>query len=189
MVNYLFKPLFVVLSLCLLTYLIFPFGPTNVGDFFDLPNSVRSQLSGDTVQVPNLKAFFSNNYRDYVTDFYYKELWRLSKFPFPPLRLNYPPEYAYQAIKDQTQSTYLEEYTYPLRGSLYVNGLEPFDEITKKERYSAATYFSQEDKYYETKVAIRYYPTSIIPRIITWVGINISVILLYIVGKRILKNK
>jgi hypothetical protein len=188
MVNYFIKPLFVVLSLLLLLYLILPFGPRNIEDFSNLPESSRSGLSGDTVQIPNLKAFFSNNYRHFVTTYYYIEFWRLSKFPFPPLRLNHPPEYAFQAIKDQTQSTYLEEYTYPFRGTLYVNGLEPFDEITKKERYPAASYFTQKDKSFETKVTIKYYPTSLFPRIITWIGINISIILLYYMGRKIFRN-
>lgn len=188
MVNYFFKPLFVVLSLYLLLYFVLPFGPKNIEDFSNLPSSVRSGLSGDTVQVPNLKAFFSDNYRSFVTDYYYKEYWRLSKLPFPPIKLNHPPEYAYQVIKDQTQSTYLEEYTYPLRGSLYVNGLEPFNEVTKAERYPGATYFSEGGKLLETKVVIRYYPTNVIFRIIVWFGINISIIVLFLVGRKIIKN-
>jgi hypothetical protein len=188
MTKYILIPLYLVFSLLFLVYLVLPFGPTKIENFTDLPGSTRSKLSGDTVQVPNLKAFFSNYYRDYVTSYYFSEYWKLSQFPFPPLKLNYPPEYAFTAIKDQTQSTYLEEYTYPLRGSLYVNGLEPFDEITKKPRYPASDFFVEDGITSETKVVIRFYPTSLLPRLITWVGINLSIIALFLVGKKIIKN-
>lgn len=186
--KYFFKSLFIVVSLYFLLYLVLPFGPKSIDDFSDLPNSVRSRLDGDTVQVPNLKAFFSNNYRGFATNYYYKEYWRLSRFPFSPIKLNHPPEYAFYTIKDQTQSTYLEEYTYPFRGSLYINGLEPLDEITKEPRYPAGSYFSADGHLLETKVTVRYYPTSPFSRVVVWIGINISIVLLCRLGNRIIKN-
>ncbi len=178
----------IILSFVLLVYLLWPYGPGSIEDFSSLPNSARSTLSGDTVQVPNLKAYFSNNYRAFVIPFYQNQFQTMTKFPFPPLRLNHPPEYAYQMIKDQTQSTYLEEFTYPLRASIFVNGLEPFDETTKEPRYSGATLFEQSGGMYETKVTLRYYPSSYVARIVVWLGINLSVILIWKVGKKILKN-
>ena len=188
MIIRIFKAISVLISLLLLFYLIWPYQPGNIEDFSSLPASYRSKLSGDTVQVPNLKAYFSNSYRDFVIPYYLGEYMRFSRFPFKPLKLNHPPEYAFQAIKDQTQSTYLEELTYPLRSSLFINGLEPFDQNTKKPRYPAAGYFEEEGVNYETKVTIRYYPSGVGVRFIVWLGINISAVALYKLGRRILGN-
>ena len=183
------RKLFIILgifvSVVFLLYLIWPYDPASVYDFKSLPASVKSTLPGDSVEVKDLTAYFSDNYRNFVIP-YYKENYRnLVKFPFPPLELNYPPEYAYTVIKDQTQSTYLEEITYPFRGSLYINGLEPFVEKTQEARFDGATLFGQSGGLYQTKVILRYYPSSIIFRILVWIGMNLSVIFLYKVGKRI----
>jgi hypothetical protein len=178
---------FSVFSILFLIYLILP-GPSSINDFPDVPNGEKSQLEGDTIQVPNVKAFFSNNYRSFVTKYYQEAYQKNTLFPFPPLRLNYPPEFAFTAIKDQTQSTYLEEYVYPLRDSLYVNGLEPFDEVTKKGRFKGATNLYEDgNKSYETKVTLRYYPSPIWARIAVWLGVNISIIATWIIGKKVFK--
>ena len=178
----------VILSVLLLVYLVWPYEPVSIYDFKKLPESVNSKLPGDTVQVKNLTAFFSNNYRDFVIPFYKKDYQNMVRLPFSPLRLIHPPEYAFTYIKDQTQSTYLEELTYPLRGSLFINGLEPFDEKTKEARFAGATRFDQDGGSYETKVILRYYPSSVIFRIITWIGLNLSVIILWKVGKKVIKD-
>src|SRR6185503_20107129 len=99
------KIIFIIFSVLLLVYLILP-GPANIGDFPGLPNSVKSTLSGDTVQIPNIAAYFSFNYRSKVIPVYEQAFRNKTLFPFEPLRLNYPPEFAYTAIKDQTHSTY-----------------------------------------------------------------------------------
>jgi len=174
-----------IVSFLFLVYLIWPDDANDVYTFKALPNSVKSTLPGDSVQVTNLTAFFSDNYRDFVIPYYQEDYKNLVRFPFPPLELNYPPEYAFTVIKDQTQSTYLEELTYPFRGSLYINGLEPFIENTREPRYDGATLFGQSGGLYQTKVILRYYPSSLVFRIIVWLGINSSIIFLYKVGKRI----
>lgn len=180
----LFYLLLCAVSLLLLVYLIFP-SPIAIINFEQLPESVVSSLSGDTEQVPNVKAFFSNNYRATVIPFYSLDYKSDTLFWFPPLRLNYPPEHAYTAIKDQTQSTYLEELFYPLRDSLFVNGLEPFEQDTKAPRYQGATMFVADDNNaYETKVTLRYYPSNYIARIIVWFGINVSLVLIYKLAKK-----
>lgn len=173
------KLIFLFLSVVFLFYLVWPFEPKTISDFSPLPQSTKSDLSGDTVEVPNITAYFSNNYRNFVTKYYRNQYQFMTKFPFPPLVLNHPPEHAFHYIKDQTQSTYLEEYVYPLRGSLFVNGLEPFDEKTKEARYSGATYFNASGINYETKVTLRYYPSRVANRIGVWAGIDLIVILLY----------
>lgn len=177
---------YTAISVVFLVYMLWPYSANSIEDFSSLPNSIRSKLSGDTTEVPNLKAYYSNNYRDFVISYYYQQFWMLEKMLFPPLKLNYPPEFAFQAIKDQTHSTYLEEFTYPFRASLFINGLEPFEEDTKNPRYPAASNFEQDGYSYETKVTMRYYPSSIYLRIVVWLGINVSVLLLWKVGKKVL---
>src|SRR5258708_3548859 len=131
----------IALFLVGLFYLLLP-GPTKISDFPPLPGSLKSTEAGDTWQNPNNVAYFSKWWRSDVTAYYRKEYQKLNcpdtglKIinPFcylPPIRLNRPPEEAYQYIRDQQQSTYLEEFTYPLRDSIFVNGFEPFDKNGK----------------------------------------------------------
>ena len=118
----LLKVFFILLASALLLYMVWPTGPKDVSDFSHLPNSTRSNLPGDTWQVPNIAAYFSENYRSFVMPYYVNEYKSFTKFGIDPLRLNYPPEYAFSLIKDQTHNTYLEEITYPLRDSLFISG-------------------------------------------------------------------
>jgi len=176
--------LYIVFSFIFFVYLAWPYSAGDIGYFSALPDSVKSKLSGDTTENPDIKAYFSGEYRNFVIPYYIIEFKNGSRFPINPLRLNYQPEEAFTWVKDQTQSTYLEEITYPLRDSLFINGLEPFDMTTKEKRYKAATIFVQDGKEFETKVTLRYYKTSFIYRMIVWMGIEVTLVLLYIVGKR-----
>lgn len=171
----------------LLVYMLMP-GPKSIEDFPALPASIKSNLEGDTIQVPNISAYFSDNYRDFVIPFYLQSYFTHTKFPFPPLRLNYPPEFAFTAIKDQTQSTYLEELTYPLRDSLFVNGMEPLEK-DGSPRYWGGAHFEVNGKNLDTKLTLRFYPSSILTRIITWLCIDLSVIVLWIMTERILGHE
>lgn len=174
------------ISFLLLIYLVLP-GPQTINDFPSLPNSAKSTLSGDTWQVPNVVGYFSNNYRDFATSFYRESFWKKTWFPFPPIRINYPPEYAYTAIKDQTQSTYLEEYVYPLKSSLYVNGFEPFTKDGQPRFWGAIKFNDGSDSYY-TKVTLRYYYSSLWVRFVTWFGITLGILLIWKMGRRIVRN-
>ena len=176
--------IFIIFALFLLVYMILP-GPSSINNFPALPNSVKSTLEGDTIQVPNVAGYFSNNYRDFVTNYYKQSYKNLTWLPFPPVILNYPPEFAYTAIKDQTQSTYLEEYVYPLRDSVFVNGFEPYDQ-DGNPRYEGAIKFDIGPILYDTKATLRYYPSPIYIRILIWIGILISIFSLWTVGKRII---
>lgn len=180
------KYIFGVFSVLFLIYLLAP-GPGSIKDFPALPDSAKSTLSGDTVELPNIAGYFSNNYRGFVTSFYKSHYNRSTWLPFPPIRLNYPPEYAFTAIKVQTHSTYLEEYVYPLRDSLFVNGLEPFEQ-SGKPRYSGAVPFKEEGGLWETKTTLRYYPSSYPSRILIFFGVELSLIFLWKIGRKIIIN-
>ncbi len=178
--------LFLLFALLLLVYLAVP-EPGNIEEFLPLPDSTRSTLSGDTTEVPNIKAYFTNQYRDTVIPYYYQNYTGLHRLPFKPLRLNYPPEHAFVAVKDQTQSTYLEEFVYPLRGSLFVNGLEQYDK-DGLPRYWGAARFIENDVIYDSKVTLHLYPVSVGVKLSVWLGILMSVYLTWKIGGRIVKK-
>lgn len=162
-------------------------GPDSITDFPALPNSTKSTLSGDTIEIPNISAYFSDNFRDFSIPYYSTSYIGKTVFPFKPMRLNYPPEFAFTAIKDQTQSTYLEELTYPMRDSLFINGLEPFTK-DGEARFTGATFFEEGGNEYLTKVTLRYYPSSIYVRLIVWLGIGASLVLVDKMVRRIIFN-
>lgn len=180
------KVVFVVFSLSLLIYMVMP-GPTQVSDFPALPSSIKSDEPGDTVQVPNVAAYFSDFWRRDVISTYWNRYQNLTLFPFSPMRLNYPPEYAYTAIKDQTRSTYLEELIYPLRDSLFINGFEPFYE-SGEPKYWGATRVEVGEATFNSKAILRFYPSPLWVRAVVWAGINLSLIWLWKLGWRVIKN-
>lgn len=177
---------YIIFGALLFVYLLAP-SATSIENFAALPNSLKSTLSGDTIQVPNVSAYYSNNYRNFVTQFYYDSLKSNSWLPFGPVKINHPPEFAYQYIKDQTQSTFLEEYTYPLRDSLFVNGLEPFEE-DGRARYWGATQFAQDGQAFDNKTTLRYYPSPLWARVVVWIGIMFGIYAIYKIGLKVFKH-
>lgn len=178
------KKIFLIFSATLLIYMIWP-GPSKISDFQALPGSDKSTLEGDTTQIPNVVAYFSNNFRDLVIPLYVSDYWKKTGLPFPPLRLNRAPEYSWTAIKKHTDSTYLEELVYPLRDSLYVNGFEPFYS-DGSPKFWGSTQFDANGNQWLTKVTLRFYPSKLIVRIIVWLGTTASICLLYKLGRKIL---
>lgn len=181
------KRFFIIFSVLLLMYMLWP-GPGKISDFPPLPESEKSTLEGDTIQIPNVSAYFSNNFRESATSFYRKNYQNSSHLPFPPLILNHPPEYSWITIKKHTDSTYLEEFVYPLRDSLYVNGLEPFYEDGSPKFWGATKFEIGENRWF-TKVTLRFYPSTILVRIIIWLGITVAVFFLFRLGKKIILQK
>lgn len=168
-----------------LIYMIMP-GPSEISDFNALPNSFKSTLAGDNIaQVSNVAAYFSDNYRKFVTSFYLKNYQEKTWFFFPPLRLNHPPEYSWNVIKKHTDGTYLEEFVYPMRDSVYVNGLELFY-TDSTPKFWGSTKFGANGHDWYTKTTLRFYPSNILVRIIVWFGITSSVYFLFKLGRKIL---
>lgn len=183
------KIILIIIFLLGLTYLLWP-GPNHVSDFPGLPGSLKSIEPGDTWENPNNAAYYSDFRRAYVIDFYKNQFEHLNilGIKIPPLHSNHPPEEAFTAIRDQQQSTYLEQFTYPLRESLYVNGFEPYDEQGKPWR-QGAHHMLLDGKFYLSKTTLRYYGSSIASRVTIYILIWVSLFLLYKVSKKAVMEK
>jgi hypothetical protein len=180
----------VVLFLLGLIYLIWP-GPNEVSDFPPLPESVKSDEPGDTVQVENISAYFSQADRATITQFY-KNWYKNANFGFlPPIKLNHPPEEAWQFVRDQQTSTFLEEYVYPLRGSIFVNGYEPLveNEIANRPSNFFGNMIHINGQYYASKATLRYHPVPVFWRLIVYIGIWASILGLYKLTKKIWRER
>lgn len=178
------KKAFISFAILLLIYMLWP-GPGKISDFKLLPSSEKSKLEGDTIQIPNVAAYFSDNFRETVIPFHLSNYWLKTFLPFPPIRINHPPEFSWTAIKKHTDSTYLEEMVYPLRDSLYVNGFEPYYS-NGKPKFWGAVKFELPGHSYFTKVTLRYYPSPLFVRFFVWLGVIVSMYWLYKLGRKIL---
>ena len=178
------KILYIFFCSVFLIYMVWP-GPSLISDFNALPDSSKSNLEGDTIQIPNVSAYFSNNFRNFIVPFYLSNYQKDFHFPLPPLRLNHPPEYSWKVIKVNTDSTYLEELVYPLRDSLYVNGFEPFY-FDGTPKFWGSTKFEVSSKAWFTKTTLRFFPSNLLIRILVWLGISISIVWIYRLGRKII---
>lgn len=113
-------------------------------------DSVQSLEEADT-ESPFRRAYFTNYTRDWIVEHYQNQFMTLLGVPLPTYRLNYPPEDAFQLIRDQTRSTYLEEIIHPFRESIFINGFVP---TLAKDAigYRGVRYYQ--------KITIRYTPSS-----------------------------
>lgn len=174
-----------------LIYILAP-GPTKIADFSPLPNSLKSDEPGDTVQNPNVAAFFSDFDRAGITKFYYQNLanlFLLGKI-IPPISLNHPPEYAKSVVRNELYVTFLEEYAYPLKGSLLVAGYEPFvdNNILKREHNFVGDHLHINGRYFVSKVTLRFYPSDLFDEIIVYFGIWLAIFALFEVYKRVFRE-
>jgi len=151
-----------------------------------LPESLKSTEPGDTIQIPGVSAYYTNLPRQEVLDFYQKNFSK-SRFLGIPLltyRLNHPPEYARQVIRDTQQSSYLEEIVHPLRESLFVNGYEwendPFTPPASRSQYRMVI----NGKEFKCKVTIRPFFSNLWARVIVFIGI---ITISFLIIKELLK--
>lgn len=155
-----------LICLSLLAYLTLPSPPFPPPP----PGSVQSHEPGDT-QDPLVKAYFSDLDRDQIASHY---LTHFSKSPLfslalPTLRLpDYPPEEARERIKDQLNSSYLEEYVHPGRESVFVSVWQPTD---PKDAINI------DGRHFLNKITVRYFPSLAIFRLIEGLGIIAAVYL------------
>lgn len=184
------KYTYIILVLLFLVYLLLP-GPSSVEEFEPLPDSLKSTEPGDTIQQPNIVGYFTIYFRKDVIPFYitdFKDKFKYFGFSLPFVRLNHPPEYASLVVRPVIQSYYLEEFVHPLRESLFVNGWEPFDEMGRR-RFRYSYVINVEGRHFLTKVNLRYYPSPIWVRLVTWLGIVLAFpALFFLYRKALVKN-
>ena len=132
----------------------------------DLTSSTLSDEPGDTWQHTDQKAFFTDKIRLEVM----QELQEAFSLPFlPSFRLNYRPEETTQFVREQVESSYLEEIIHPLRESLFVNGWEP----QNSPKWQAVPYnnrprIEKYDQYYYAKITLRLVESPIWARLLVW---------------------
>ena len=178
MAKKIFYPLFILFNVFALIYLIYP-----LPILPDLPNSVKSNLPGDTVQISNVTAYYTNMSRTEVINFYkayYTGLFRI--------KLNHPPEKAKEVIIDTIPSYYLEEIVLPLKESLYINGFEWEQDVFTKPENRIKNKLIYEGKEYHAKITLRRFPTDIPGRIITFFITEIALITTVLVLKFSIKH-
>lgn len=114
-----------------------------------LPDSYRSTEPGDTVEISGLFAYYTNMPRQEVVNYYHRYFSKSGFLGLPLLtyRLNHPPEYTWEVIRDTTHSSYLEEFVHPLRESLFVNGYEPANDPFNKTGQKLGEYEFNGQKY------------------------------------------
>lgn len=124
------------------------------------PGSLQSQEPADTESIYR-RAYFTNLSRQEIMDFYEKQFFGPIQY-----RLNYPPEEAYTHIRDQTQSSFLEEIIHPLRESLFVNGFVPTKPTEQINRNGV---------HYLNRVTVRYVPSHPVTRLTVLLLITIAI--------------
>lgn len=144
-----FKFAYLVFCMLLLFYLLLPAPSMPKG----LPNSVKSTEPAD-LEEPSRVGYFTDMTREEVVNFYQSEF--TSDLPTVRLR-DYPPEEARVLIRDQTQSTFLEELVHPMRESLYINGYEP--SADKNPLVVAG-------KKWKQKIIIKYVQSNVVIRVV-----------------------
>ncbi len=187
------KYFFILLFILGLAYILSP-TPTSVYQFKQLPNSYQSDEPGDTVQVPNVTAYYSDFNRAGITQFYRQDF--RNKYWFggflPPVVLNYPPEEAYSDIRDQLNVTFMEEYLYPLKGSIFVGGYEPVveDNIKNKKHTFVGDHIQlhMTGRYYNSKTTLRFYPAPIWLSLIIYLGIWATIIFGFKLIRKVFKK-
>lgn len=87
---------------------------------------VKSIEPGDTTQITNVSAYYTDIPRKDILD-YYQGYFSRSPFLGIPLityRLNHPPERIREVLRNTQQSTFVEEIIHPFRESVFINGFE-----------------------------------------------------------------
>ncbi|MFH1601805.1 MAG: hypothetical protein ABIB61_02490 [Candidatus Shapirobacteria bacterium] len=136
----------------------------------DLPESLKSDEPGDTYQIFQASAYYTDKEREEVISFYDQYFSHSSflNFPLFTYRLNHPPEYAREIWVDTKQSYYLEEIVNPFRGSLYVNGYEwardVFTPVEAREQYALIV----GGRVWPSKVSLRYFSSFWIVRLVVF---------------------
>lgn len=163
------KFIFFIFNCVFISYLVLP-----TPKLIDLPNSVKSNLPGDTTQLKNVTGYYTNLSRTEVMNFY------LSFYTNPFLiRLNHPPEKAKEIFRDTMQSYYIEEFIIPFKESLFVNGFEWEKDVFTKPEKRIQNKLIYNNITYPSKINTKIITTTVPNRIIIFLLSEIGVYLIF----------
>lgn len=163
------KVLFIIFCITGIAYLALP--------NFSFPNppsdSIQSQEPAD-LETPLRRAYFSNYSRQEVLDWYGKQFDHSNFFgiKLPTFLFNYPPENAQTLIRDQTSSTFLQEFTHPFRESIYINGFQP-------STSNGLPVLSVDGKGWQQKIIIRQVSSNVWIREVIFVFSAVMIVVIY----------
>lgn len=161
-----FKKIKILLLLILIwgtVYLVLP----SPKDFPALPGSIKSIEPGDTVQIENVSAYYTDMSRKEVVD-YYLNYFSHSPFLNIPLityKLNHPPERIREVLRDTQQSTFVEELVHPFWNSVFINGFEWDNDPFTPEPRRIKNILVVNGKTYQFKITLFYQESKIWARL------------------------
>lgn len=178
------KKIWFILGLLISFYLIIP-GPKLPPP--DLPQSLKSDEPGDTIQISRVSAYYTEKQRPEVFDFYtqYFSNSGFLNLPLPTYRLNHPPEFAKEVWVDTKQSYYLEEAVHPLRESLFINGFEWENDVFTPPERRIKNKINIAGKIWPAKVSLRWFPSKTVSRLLVFWP---AWLLFWLVGKNWLQE-
>jgi len=147
------------------------------------PGSLKSDEPAD-LESPLRQGYFTNMTRAEVLS-WYEAQFNHSSFmgiKMPTLLLNYPPENAQTLIRDQTSSTFLQEFVHPFRESEYINGFQPLSRNNKPM-------FSVGGQTWQLKIIVRLVPSNVIVREIVFLLSMAMVVIIYKAFTNLLRRK
>jgi len=157
----------------------------------NLEPALKSVEPGDTVQIPGVWAYYTNLSREEAVNFYKKAFSYSSflKIPLPTYKLNHPPEYVRETVRDTQESNFYEEIVQPLRESLFVSGWIPKEDkvyLAKSKSEEPITVFTIDGQEYNAKITLVYVRSSILARVLVWTGIIFAFILIFQAFRKII---
>ena len=146
-------------------------------------DSIQSEEPAD-LETPLRRGYFTNHTREEVLAWYKQQFDRSSfmGIKLPTLLLNYPPENAQTIIRDQTGSTFLQEFAHPFRESIYINGFKPPSDNNRP-------IFFVGGKPWQQKIIIRYVPSSIWVREAVFIASALMIAVIYNAFEKSLRKK
>lgn len=181
--KFIIRAVLALIAVLLLVYLLLPqpkYPPP-------LPNSLKSTEEGDTVQIPRVSAYYSQNNRALAIRYYQDQFTNVPGLPlrFPSYRLNHPPQFSHEKIRDELLSSYFEEVVHPFRESLFINGWEPGVFFAGNPGAMSQYEMIVDGKKFSSKTTLRPFYSPVLARLANFVGIILSTFLLYYLTKRI----
>jgi hypothetical protein len=171
--------LFCFFNIFIIVYLISP-----TPKLPNLVNSAKSDEPGDTIQLKNVSAYYTNMTRTEVMNFY-------KTYYSGPFRiiLNHPPERSKEIIRDTIRSYYFEEFILPFKESIYINGFEWENDVFTLPEKRVKNKLIFKEKEYKAKITIKTFPTSKTKRILAFLFTEAAIISSFCIYKSFLKKK